>query len=144
MCCVALLLEKVKPSLDRCSPSGDVSATVCVVIYQLLAVKLLKQPNGRAAPSCCRPNSLTVNPTLYRAVPSERHLHGADTCYKSRVQLAVCEPVPFRTIGHRFACAATQLGIHQLGIHAATQLGIHAATQLGIHRYKPHFIRINY
>ena len=72
-----------------------------------------------AAPSCSRPtmyNSvidgrfkwLTISPTLYRAVPPEHYLHGANSCHKSQVLSGGRARVTFWTVGYRIACAATQ------------------------------------
>ena len=91
--------------------------------YQLLAVMLLKHPNGQLPCSCSRPQPATdngvVTPTIYSLYPHHlqgstlmRHLQGANACYKSIVLSAWFDPVSFRIPGHRFTiCCHTRYNI---------------------------------
>ena len=84
------------------------------------AVKLLKQTNCQLrvavdhsqlrtmASEMVDPIDWPLPPTLYSAVPPERHLLGANADHKSQVQSVERERVTFGTLGHRIAYAATQ------------------------------------
>ena len=54
------------------------------------------------------PVDLPLLPTLYRAVPSERHLHGANASEKSEQSRSRIEPGTNRTRGNHHTHATTQ------------------------------------